>query len=57
MKNLKIILNNLAIISLTLFAITIWSDAMAWVQSIHWGWFLGIGVILLILPMFKKVKK
>ena len=57
MKNLKRIVNNIAIISLTLFVITVWSDAMTWVQSIHWGWFLGIGVISLILPIFKLVKK
>ena len=42
---------------LTLFVITIWSGAMDWVHSIHWGWFLAVFVVLGARPVYRYYLK
>ena len=54
MKNLDwydMILTKLAVLTLTLFLITASSAISNLVQSIHWGWFLGIGILATIRPV------
>ena len=54
MKNLDwydMILTKLAVLTLTLFLITASSAISNLVQSIHWGWFLGIGILAAIRPV------
>lgn len=43
----------LAIASMTLFVVTVWSGAMNWVNSVHWGWFLAVGVIAGLRPLYR----
>ena len=52
-----IVLIKFSMIVVTLFVITIWSGAMDWVQSIHWGWFLAAGVVFGAVPFYKVYLK
>ena len=46
----------LATAAFVLFLITVWPAAMAFVHSVHWGWFLGIAIVASIRPFMKWVK-
>ena len=46
----------LATAAFVLFLITVWPAAMNWVQSVHWGWFLGVAVIASLRPIGKYLK-
>ena len=46
----------LSSMSFILFLITVWPAAMTWVQSVHWGWFLGAMIVFMLRP-FKKYLK
>jgi hypothetical protein len=52
-----IALIKLSVAAFVLFLITVPNPAnnflMAWVHSVHWGWFLVFGIILSIIPMMK----
>jgi hypothetical protein len=54
MKNLDlhdIALTKLTVFALTLFLITVWPAALNLALSIHWGWFLGLGILAGIRPI------
>ena len=50
---MDIALTKLAVASFVLFLITAWPAAMTWVQSIHWGWFLGVAILAALRPWSK----
>ena len=41
----------LSVAAFILFLITVWPAAMDLVHSIHWGWFLAIGIIAALRPL------
>jgi len=51
----------LAVVAFVLFLITVPNPAdngiMAWVQSVHWAWFLVVAIIFAIRPQMKVWKK
>ena len=51
-----IYLIKLSSIAFILFLITVWPAAMDWVNSVHWGWFLGAMIVFMLRP-FKKYMK
>jgi len=56
MKNLDawdMSLTKITMVALTLFVITVWPAAMDWVHTVHWRWFLGMGVLFAIRPCYK----
>ncbi|MBT3404801.1 hypothetical protein HN832_02285 [archaeon] len=56
MKNLDlhdIALTKLTVFALTLFLITVWPAALTLALSIHWGWFLGVGILAMLRPMYR----
>ena len=52
-----IVLIKLGMIAFTLFLITVPSPSrnvlMQWVHTVHWGWFLGAGIVLMLRPWKK----
>lgn len=44
---------SLIVISLAFFVITVWPAAMTFVHSVHWGYWLGIAIILGIICKMK----
>jgi hypothetical protein len=57
--NLKfwdISLVKLAVLSATLFLVSIWSGFANWAINTHWAWFLAATIIFSIEPMIKVFK-
>lgn len=40
----------LSVIAFVFFLVNIWSGLNNWINSIHWGWFLGAWIILALRP-------
>ncbi len=47
----------LGMVAFTLFLITVWPAAMNWVHSVHWGWFLGVALVILARPYYRAYLK
>ena len=53
---LSMFLGALSVAALVLFLITVWPVAMAWVNSVHWAWFLVSAIVLMILKKIAWAK-
>lgn len=47
----------LSVASAVLFILAVLPEAMDWVSSIHWGWFLAAAIIFAIRPQVKFWKR
>ena len=47
----------LSIIAFILFLVTVWSGFNDVVMSVHWGWFLGVTIILGIISHIRYFRK
>ncbi len=54
---LNVVLLNLAIISGTLFLLNLLPGVVAWMEVQHWGLFLGVFILLMIIPLRKLLFK
>lgn len=45
-----------SVAAFVLFILSIWPAAMNWVAGVHWGWFLGVAIILAIRPLGRAWK-
>ncbi|MBR9702292.1 hypothetical protein GOV13_05220 [Candidatus Pacearchaeota archaeon] len=43
----------LSSIAFALLVLNLWPAAMAWVASVHWGWFLGVTILFVWRPARK----
>ena len=50
---LDIGLIKLGVVASTLFVLTVWPSIMNWVLTVHWGWFLIVGLILSARPTYR----
>lgn len=46
-----------AVFFATLFLVSLWTEFTSWVVSVHWAWFLAIGLLLAVKPMMKSLTK
>ena len=53
---LDIALIKLAVLAGAFFLVSVWYGLGKWVISTHWGWFLGIAIVLSIKPLIKVLK-
>jgi hypothetical protein len=53
----KVFLVKLASMAFILFLMTVWDDLGDTLMSVHWGWYLGIVLLLMIFAMVKYCRK
>jgi hypothetical protein len=47
----------LAVVAFVLFLLTVWGGLRVMLLNIHWGIYLAITILLIILPMFCRCRK
>jgi hypothetical protein len=50
-------MTKLSVLSATLFLVSAWNGFANWVMSVHWAWFLIIGLVSAIKPLITVFKK
>ncbi len=53
----NVALFGLAIVAGTLFLLNLLPGVVAWMEVQHWAWFLGVAVLLTIVPLKKLLFK
>jgi hypothetical protein len=56
MKMFDMALVKLSVAAFVLFLITVWTGAMDWVHTVHWGWFLGVSIVSAVIVHFRTRK-
>lgn len=57
MDTLDVGLIKWASIVFALFVVSVWPAFANWVVSVHWGWFLGVALILSARPLYKFCRR
>lgn len=47
----------LAVVAFVLFLLTVWGGLRVMLLNVHWGIYLALTILLIILPMFCKCRK